>query len=67
MQDMARTIIAIVAILVSVILFLVGRRRKRLSYLLSDTRVLGVHEAVNPSRVQILFDGDTSNGSSPRE
>ena len=57
---MARTIIAIVAILVSVILFLVGRRRKRLSYLLSDTRVLGVHEVVNPSRVQILFDGEQS-------
>jgi hypothetical protein len=28
-----------------------------LSYLLSSTRVLGVHESVNPSRVQILFDG----------
>jgi hypothetical protein len=54
---MVRTILAIVAILVTLGLFLLGRRRKRLSYLLSDTRVLGVHEAVNPSRVQILFDG----------
>jgi len=54
---MVRTILAIVAICVTILLFLVGRRRKGLSYLLSDTRVLGVHEAVNPSRVQILFDG----------
>jgi hypothetical protein len=56
-DPMVRTILAIVAICVTVGLFLAGRRRKRLSYLLSDTRVLGVHEAVNPSRVQILFDG----------
>lgn len=56
-DPMVRTILAIVAICVTIGLFLVGRRRKRLSYLLSDTRVLGVHEAVNPSRVQILFDG----------
>jgi hypothetical protein len=54
---MVRTILAIVAICMTAILFLAGRRRKRLSYLLSDTLVLGVHEAVNPSRVQILFDG----------
>jgi hypothetical protein len=52
-----RTILAILAICVTIGLFLAGRRRKRLSYLLLDTRVLGVHEAVNPSRVQILFDG----------
>jgi hypothetical protein len=57
-DPMVRTILAIVAISVTVGLFLVGRRRKRLSYLLSDTRVLGVHEGVNPSRVQILFDGE---------
>ncbi len=56
-DPMVRTILAIVAICVTLGLFLAGRRRKRLSYLLSDTRVLGVHEAVNPSRVQILFDG----------
>jgi hypothetical protein len=56
-DPMMRTILAIVAICVTVGLFLTGRRRKRLSYSLSDTRVLGVHEAVNPSRVQILFDG----------
>jgi hypothetical protein len=54
---MVRTILAIVAICVTLVLFLSGRRRKRLSYLLSDTPVLGVHEAVNPSRVKILFDG----------
>jgi hypothetical protein len=54
---MVRTILAIAAICITVSLFLAGRRRKRLSYSLSDTRVLGVHEAVNPSRVQILFDG----------
>jgi hypothetical protein len=56
-DPMARTILAILALCVTVALFLVGRRRKRLSYSVSDTRVLGVHEAVNPSRVQILFDG----------
>jgi hypothetical protein len=56
-DPMARTILAVVAICITVILFLVARRRKRLSYMLSDTWVLGVHEAVNPSRVKILFDG----------
>lgn len=56
-DPMVRTILAIVAICLTVSLFLAGRRRKRLSYLLSDTQVVGVHEAVNPSRVQILFDG----------
>jgi hypothetical protein len=55
---MVRTLLAIVAICITVSLFLAGRRRKRLSYLLSDTRVLAIHEGVNPSRVQILFDGD---------
>src|ERR1035441_9296170 len=55
---MVRTILAIVAVCVTVGLFLAGRRRKRLSYLLSDTRVLGIHEEVNPSRVKILFDGE---------
>jgi uncharacterized membrane protein len=57
-DPMARTILAIVAICITVTLFLVGRRRKGLTYTLSDTRVLGVHEAVNPSTVQILFDGE---------
>jgi len=56
-DPMVRTILAIVAICMTAVFFLAGRRRKRLSYLLSDTLVLGVHEAVNPSRVQILFDG----------
>jgi hypothetical protein len=57
-DPMVRTILATVAICVTVALFLLGRRRKRLSYLLSETRVLGIHEGVNPSRVQILFDGE---------
>ena len=57
-DPMVRTILAIVAICLTVSLFLAGRRRKRLSYLLSDTRVLSVHGEVNPSRVQILFDGE---------
>jgi hypothetical protein len=57
-DPMVRTILATVAICVTVTLFLAGRRRKRLSYSLSDTRVLGIHEGVNPSRVQILFDGE---------
>lgn len=56
-DPMVRTILAVVAICITVVFFLVARRRKRLSYMLSDTRVLGVHEAVNPSRVEILFDG----------
>ena len=56
-DPMVRTILAIIAISITVLLFLIGRRRKSLSYIVSDTRVLGVHEAVNPSRVQILFDG----------
>jgi hypothetical protein len=50
---MARTILAVVALCVT----LAARRRKRLSYLISDTLVLGLHEAINPSRLQILFDG----------
>lgn len=56
-DPMVRTILAVAAISITVLLFLIGRRRKGLSYMLSKTRVLGVHEAVNPSRVQILFDG----------
>jgi hypothetical protein len=56
-DPMLRTILAAVAICITLALFLVARRRRRLSYLLSDTRVLGIHEAVNPSRVKILFDG----------
>jgi hypothetical protein len=56
-DPMARTILAVIAISTTVLLFLIARRRKGLSYMVSDTRVLGVHEAVNPSRVQILFDG----------
>jgi hypothetical protein len=56
-DPMARTILAVLAICLTIFFFLVKRRRKRLSYILSDTRVLGVDEAVNPSRVEILFDG----------
>jgi hypothetical protein len=54
---MVRTILAIVAPCLAVVLFLAARRRKRLSYSLSDTRVLGIDKAIKPSRVQILFDG----------
>jgi len=55
---MARTILAVVAICVTVSLFLLGQRlrRKALSYTISETRVLSVHEEVK-GRVQILFDG----------
>jgi hypothetical protein len=56
-DPMAGTILAFALLCVTVLLFLAGRRRKRLNYFLSETRVLGFHEAVNPSRVQILFDG----------
>jgi hypothetical protein len=56
-DPMVRTILAIAGLCITVGLFLAGRRRKRLSYLVSNTRVLGVHEELNPSRVQILFDG----------
>jgi hypothetical protein len=56
-DPMARTLLALLAICVTVTLFLLARRRKRLSYSISNTRVLGLHEAVNPSRVTILFDG----------
>jgi hypothetical protein len=56
-DPMVRSILAVVAISTTVLLFLIGRRRKSLSYMVSDTRVLGVHEAVNPSRVEIRFDG----------
>jgi len=54
---MIRSILAILALCLTAFLFLVARRRKRLTYSLSNTPVLGIHEAVNPSRVQILFDG----------
>ena len=56
-DPMVRTILAALATCLTVVFFFVARRRKGLSYMLSDARVLGVHEAVNPSRVEILFDG----------
>jgi hypothetical protein len=56
-DPMVRAILAMVAIGITLTLFLAARRRKRLSYLLQDTRVLGIHAAVNPSKVEILFDG----------
>lgn len=56
-DPMAGPIIAILAVLTTILLFLANRRRKRLSYLLMDTRVLGVHEVVDTNRIQILFDG----------
>jgi hypothetical protein len=57
-DPMARTILAVVAICVTVSLFLLGQRlrRKSLTYSISETRVLSVHEEVK-GRVQILFDG----------
>lgn len=54
---MVRTLLAILAICVTISLFLLGRRRKRISYFLSETQVIGLHEKLPPSRVQILFDG----------
>jgi hypothetical protein len=54
---MVRTILAIVALCLTTGIFLVNRRRKGLSYMLVDTRIFGLHEAVSRSRVQILFDG----------
>ena len=56
-DPMVRTILTVAGLCLTVGLFLAGRRRKRLGYLVSNTRVLGVHEELNPSRVQILFDG----------
>jgi hypothetical protein len=56
-DPMARTILAAAAIGVTLALFLIARRRKRLSYELSVTRVLSVHEAVK-GKVQILFGGE---------
>jgi hypothetical protein len=55
-DPMVRTLLAVLAICLTVSFFLLGRRRKRLSYMLSDTQVLSIDEAINPSRVQILFD-----------
>ena len=57
-DPMARTILAVVAICVTVSLFLLGQRlrRKALTYTISKTRVLSIHEEVK-GRVQILFDG----------
>jgi hypothetical protein len=57
-DPMARTILAVVAICVTVSLFLLGQRlrRKALTYTIVETRVLSVHEEVK-GRVQILFDG----------
>jgi hypothetical protein len=57
-DPMARTILAVVAICVTVSLFLLGQRlrRKALTYSILETRVLSVHEEVK-GRVQILFDG----------
>jgi hypothetical protein len=57
-DPMARTVLAVVAICVTVSLFLLGQRlrRKALTYTISETRVLSVHEEIK-GRVQILFDG----------
>jgi hypothetical protein len=57
-DPMARTILAIVAICLTASLFLLGQRlrRKALTYTISETRILSIHEEVK-GRVQILFDG----------
>jgi hypothetical protein len=52
-DPMVATILGIVAVGIA----LLARRRKGLSYMLSDTPILGVHEIRNSGRVQILFDG----------
>lgn len=57
-----KVIVSLLAICVTVAVFLVGQwwwRRKALTYSASVTRLLSVHESVR-SRVQILLDGTTA-------
>jgi hypothetical protein len=58
----ARTVLAVLAVCVTVSLFLwtQRQRRKALSYWVEETRVLSVHEEVK-GRIQILFDGTEAN------
>jgi hypothetical protein len=58
----ARTILAVLAVCVTVSLFLwtQRQRRKALTYSVEETRVLSVHEEVK-GRIQILFDGAPAN------
>ena len=58
----ARTVLAVLAVCVTVSLFLLTQRqrRKALSYSVEETRVLSVHEEVK-GRIQILFDGTEAN------
>jgi hypothetical protein len=58
-DPMARTILAVVAICVTMAVFIVGQwwwRRKALTYTVSITPLLTVTEEI-AGRVQILFDG----------
>lgn len=58
----ARTILAVLAVCVTISLFLwtQRQRRKALTYSVEETRVLSVHEEVK-GRIQILFDGTPTN------
>ena len=56
----ARTVLAVLGLLAAVVTFLVGQwwwKRKALSYAVSKTRILRIHEAAK-DRVQITFDGN---------
>ena len=56
---MLRSVLTVVALCVTIVLFFVANwwlKRKALTYTVSVTRLLTVHETVN-NRVQILFDG----------
>jgi hypothetical protein len=62
-DPIVRSILAVLALLTSILLFFVGQwwwRRKLLTYTVSDVRLLRVHRDVK-ERVQILFDGNPAN------
>src|SRR5690349_5498041 len=62
-DPMARTILAFLSLCAAIALFLIGQwwwRRKALTYRLSETRLLTVHEELK-SRVEILFGGLPAN------
>jgi hypothetical protein len=59
-DPLLRSILAMVALCVTIVLFFVANwrlKRKALTYIPSVTRLLRVHESVMTGRVQILFDG----------
>jgi hypothetical protein len=62
----SRTVLAVLALCVSIVVFLVGQwwwRRKALTYTVLETSVLTVHETIR-GRVQILFDGEPAKNVS---